>query len=118
MKEPYERALHPVYKALERPASYFGLPMQLFFIVCAVPFLLGCYVSILFWLVIPVVVFLLGLLSRKDPHIYTLLYLKLKTLGNIKANSFYGATAIFSQDYEPVPLFLLGRSSFKDHEAE
>ena len=94
--ESDERTVHPVYKGLERPASYFGLPMQLLFVVCAVPFLLGCYFSILFWLAIPTSVFLLSLLSRKDPHIFNLLYLKFKTRGSRRANSYYKSKAIFA----------------------
>ena len=105
--EDYRNKSHTVYKALERPALIFGLPMQLLFIVCAVPFLLGVYISILFWLSIPIPVYFLGLLSKKDPHIYNLLYLKFKTLGNRKANLFYGANTIFSQKYEPIKIFLL-----------
>lgn len=89
--------------------------MQLFYIVCAVPFLLGLYVSLLFWIVIPPLVFCLGLLSKKDAQIYNLFYLKFKTLGNIKANLYYGATAIFAQQYDSVDLFIL---KTKDHEAQ
>lgn len=103
----YNRKSHTVYKALERPALYFGLPIQLFYIVCAVPFLLGIYISLLCWISIPITVFLLGLLSKKDAQIYNLLYLKLKTLGNRKANLYYGATAIFAQEYESVEIFVL-----------
>lgn len=109
--EGYCSKSHLVYKALERPALYFGLPMQLFFVVCAVPFLLGMYISLLFWLSIPAMVFFLGLLSRRDPQIYNLLYLKYKTLGNRKANLYYGATAIFAQKYEPVEIFILVRQN-------
>lgn len=81
--------------------------MQLFYLVCAVPFLLGCYISVLFWILIPTLVFFLGLLSRKDARIYNLLSLRFKTRGYIKANSYYGANAIFAQSYEPVDLFTL-----------
>lgn len=116
--ESYERTLHQVYKGLERPASYFGLPMQLFFIVCAVPFLLGCYFSVLCWLAIPISVFLLSLLSRKDPHIYDLLYLKFKTRGTRSANAYYKANVIFAQSYEPVDLFTLNQVKINDYEAE
>ena len=105
--EIYSRKSHIVYKALERPALYFGLPIKLFYLVSAVPFLLGMYVSLLFWLSVPVMIFLLGLLSKKDAQIYNLLYLKFKTLGNRKANSYYGANAIFAQNYEPVAIFSL-----------
>lgn len=111
--ETYWRKSHTVYKALERPALYFGLPMQLFYVVCAVPFLLGVYFSLLIWLVIPIAVFLLGLLSRRDAQIYNLLYLKFKTLGNRKANLYYGANAIFAQKYEPVEIFTL-RGQFNE----
>ncbi len=113
--ETYQHQTHQVYKALERPALYFGLPMQLFYIVCAVPFLLGLYVSLLFWLIIPVAVFFLGLLSKKDAQIYNLLYLKFKTRGSLKANSYYGAKAIFAQRYESVEIFTL---NLKSHEPE
>lgn len=116
--EHYERTLHQIYKGLERPASYFGLPMQLFFVVCAVPFLLGCYISVLFWFAIPISVFLLGLLSRKDPHIYNLLYLKFKTRGTIRANTYYKANAIFAQKYESVDLFTLNQLKTNADEAE
>ena len=115
MEEPYNRKSHRVYKALERPSLYFGLPMQLFYLVCAVPFLLGCYISVLFWILMPTLVFFLGLLSRKDAHIYNLLYLKFKTRGHIKANSYYGANAIFAQSYEPVDIFTLRTQA---HEAQ
>ena len=107
--EAYNCRSHTVYKALERPALYFGLPMQLFYVVCAVPFLLGIYLSLLFWLLIPSSVLLLGLLSKKDAQIYNLLYLKLKTLGNRKASLYYGANAIFAQKYEAVEIFALRR---------
>ena len=113
--EAYNRKSHTVYKALERPALCFGLPMQLFYVVCAVPFLLGIYLSLLLWVSIPVTVFLLGLLSKKDAQVYNLLYLKFKTLGNRKANSYYGANAIFAQEYEPVEIFTLKK---QDDEAQ
>lgn len=116
--DPYERTLHQVYKGLKRPASYFGLPIQLFFVVCAVQFLLGCYISILFWLAIPISVFLLSLLSRKDPHIYNLLYLKFKTRGSRRANAYYKSNAIFAQSCEPVDLFTLKQHEIKDYETE
>jgi type IV secretion system protein VirB4 len=102
--EDYQSKSHIVYKALERPALCFGLPMQMLFVVTAVPFLLGMFFSLLIWILIPIIVFFLGLLSRKDPHIYNLLYLKLKTTGNRKANLYYGATAIFAQQYRPIEL--------------
>lgn len=105
--ETYQRHTYQVYKALERPALYFGLPLQLFYIICAVPFLLGLYISLLFWIIMPTAVFFLGLLSKKDAQIYNLLYLKFKTLGSIKANSYYGAKTIFAQKYEPVEIFTL-----------
>lgn len=105
--EEYRSKSHTVYKALERPALCFGLPMELLFVVCAVPFLLGMFISLLFWLAIPILVFFLGLLSKKDPHIYNLLYLKYKTLGNRKANLYYGANTIFSQKYEAIKMFIL-----------
>lgn len=116
--EHYERALHQIYKGLERSASYFGLPMQLFFVVCAVPFLLGCYISILFWLAIPISVFLLSLLSKKDPHIYSLLYLRFKTRGSLRANTYYKANAIFAQKYESVNLFTLNQLKTNAYETE
>lgn len=109
--EVYERKVHKVYKALERPALYFGLPMKLFYAVCAVPFLLGIYIFLLFWLLIPIIVFLLSLLSKKDAQIYNLLYLKFKTLGNKKANSYYNAKAIFAQKYEPIEIFILEKQN-------
>ena len=111
--ETYQRRSHQVYKALERPALYFGLPMQLFYIICAVPFLLGLYISILFWIIIPTAVFFVGLLSKKDGQIYNLLYLKFKTRGSIKANAYYGAKAIFAQRYEPVEIFTLISKSYE-----
>ena len=107
MESYNSRTSHTVYKALERPALYFGLPLQLFFLVCAVPFLLGIYFSLLIWLSIPLTVFFLSLLSKKDPQIYNILYLKFKTLGNRKANRYYGAKAIFAQKYEEVPMFAI-----------
>ncbi|MGI4852365.1 MAG: VirB3 family type IV secretion system protein [Janthinobacterium lividum] len=116
--EEYKPQSHQVYKGLERPASYFGLPIQLLFVVCAVPFLLGCYLSVLFWILIPILVFLLSLLSRKDPHIYNLLYLKFKTRGNRRANSYYKANALFAQRYEPIDIFSLSRKKPTDHETE
>jgi len=63
----------------------------------------------------PAFVFFLGLLSKKDAHIYNLLYLKFKTWGSLKANSYYGARAIFAQRYEPVEIFTLDS---KSHETE
>lgn len=116
--EEYNPQSHQVYKGLERPASYFGLPMQLFFVVCAVPFLLGCYFSVLFWLAIPASIFLLSLLSRKDPHIFNLFYLKFKTRGSRRANSYYKSKAIFAQNYEPIDIFSLSKKKPTDHEAE
>lgn len=111
--EAYQRRSCPVYKALERPALYFGLPLQLFYIICAVPFLLGLYISLLFWIIMPSAVFLLGLLSKKDAQVYNLLYLKFKTWGSIKANAYYGAKAIFAQRYEPVEIFTLISKSYE-----
>lgn len=67
--EGYRVKSHIVYKALERPALCFGLPMQLLFVVSAIPFLIGVFISLLIWLTIPIIVYLLGLLSKKDPHI-------------------------------------------------
>lgn len=116
--EAYVPKSHQVYKGLERPALYFGLPMQLFYIVSTVPFLLGCYISVLFWISIPITVFLLGLLSKKDAHIYNLLYLKFKTRGNRRANLYYKANAIFAQAYELVEIFTLNRKKPNDYEAE
>jgi len=103
--EKYKAKSHVVYKALERPALCFGLPMQLLFIVSSTLFLLGMFISLLFWISIPIIVFFLGLLSRKDPHIYNLLYLQFKTLGNRKAKLHYGANSIFAQKYRPIEMF-------------
>lgn len=95
----YKPAEHIVYKALIRPVLYVGLPMELLFIVLVIPFLLGSYFNILIWLLIPILIFPLSLLSKKDPFIFHLLHLKFKTRGNSEVNHFYGASVIFAQQY-------------------
>lgn len=116
--EPYEPTLHAVYKGLERPALYLGLPIPLLFCVGALFFLLGAFIYIWLWFAIPISIYLLSLLSKKDAHIFNLLYLKFKTRGNRRANLYYKARAIFAQSYESVPLFTLVHYKFNDHEAQ
>ena len=73
--EPYERALHPVYKGLERPALYLGLPIGLLFSVGAAFFLLGAFVSIWLWLLIPISIYFLSLLSKKKMRIFLIFFI-------------------------------------------
>ena len=79
MAEKYQMRQNVVYKALIRPVLYFGLPVGLLFVVTASPFVLGLYTTPKIWLVIPILVFFLGLLTKKDPFFFHLLYLKWKT---------------------------------------
>ena len=79
MADKYHMRQNIVYKALISPVLYFGLPLGLLFVVTAGPFVLGLYTTPKIWLVIPVLVFFLGLLTKKDPFFFHLLYLKWKT---------------------------------------
>lgn len=67
------------YKALRRPALYFGVPVGLFFVAVAFLFLMGLYTSKVFWLMIPIAVYALGIKTKKDEFYYNDLFLKFRT---------------------------------------
>ncbi|RMR11217.1 hypothetical protein ALP90_200130 [Pseudomonas amygdali pv. ulmi] len=103
------------YKALRRPALYFGVPVGLFFVVVAFLFLMGLYTTKVFWLMIPFAVYAMGVPTKKDEFHYTLLYLKFRsrlnkhTAGRLKmptmdslSGHFFKTPAILANQYDAV----------------
>ena len=91
-------------KALTRPAMIKGIPMVPFVLVSAPLFLLSVNVSWWFLPFLPLSWFVMKRLARKDPHIFSLLGLKLRLLGNATINRHYGATTFSAHHYENVDI--------------
>lgn len=91
-----------IYNALRRPAMLWGAPVILVVIVTFVLFLLGLYLSKVFWLLIAVALYALGLPTKKDEHYYGLLYIKLRTALNVSAARYYKAPSIHANQYAAV----------------
>lgn len=90
------------YKALRRPALYFGVPVILFFIVVAFLFLMGLYTTKFWWLLIPIAVYALGLPTKKDEYYYNLLYLKLRAGLDKVAARYFKSPSILANQYDAV----------------
>lgn len=91
-----------LYKALCRPAMLFGAPVTLVVVVAFFLFLLGVYLDKGVWLLIPLVVYGLGVPTRKDEHYYSLLYIKLRTALNIRSSRYFKSPSIQACHYDPV----------------
>lgn len=91
-----------LFKALTRPSVFMGVPVTPFFIVVGLMFLLGVYTTKLFWLLIPIAVYTLKLMAKKDDHIFHLWFLKLKMKGNAKAKAYYHANSLLVNRYDDV----------------
>ena len=91
-----------LYKALCRPAMLFGAPVTLVVVVAFFLFLLGVYLDKGVWLLIPLVVYGLGIPTRKDEHFYSLLYIKLRTALNIRSSRYFKSPSIQACQYDPV----------------
>ena len=90
------------YKALRRPALYFGVPVTLFFVVVAILFLMGLYTTKFWWLLIPIVVYAMGIPTKKDEYYYNLLYLKLRARLDKVAEGYYKTPSILANQYDAV----------------
>ncbi len=55
-----------VYKALTRPAMIFGVPITPFFIACAIICLTSLYTNLIFLSLLPVVIFIMKEITKKD----------------------------------------------------
>lgn len=91
-----------LFKAMTRPAMFLGVPIVPLILAVGICFILGVYFTKLFWLAIPVAVFILRMIAKRDDHIFTLYFLKLKLLGKSVPNRFFNARAFLSSPYEPV----------------
>lgn len=91
-----------LFKAMTRPAMFLGVPIVPLILAVGICFILGVYFTKLFWLAIPVAVFILRMIAKQDEHIFTLYFLKLKLLGKSVTNRFFNARAFLSSPYEPV----------------
>jgi type IV secretion system protein VirB4 len=91
-------------KALTRPAMLRGIPIVPLFFVSGAIVLLAIYLSLLLLLFLPVAWFTMKRLARKDAHIFSLLYLRMKMRGNKACNTHYGATAFLASDYDAVDI--------------
>lgn len=98
MKSRYTLTQHKVYKALIRPVLYFGVPIELLVVLSSVLVWLGMLTTRLTWIMIPIVIFCLGLLTKKDPFFFHILYLKWKTR-QYKTNKAIGCIALFARRY-------------------
>lgn len=100
MEEKYQLEEHTVYKALMRPVLYLGLPMELLFVVISVPLVIGLQIKKpIILLLIPALVFLLGLFTKKDPFTFHLLILKWKMAKKYKRYRIFGTQAVFARKY-------------------
>lgn len=90
------------YKALRRPALYFGVPVTLFFVVVAFLFLMGLYTTKFFWLLVPIAVYAMGIPTKKDEYHYNLLYLKLRARLDKVAERFFKTPSILANQYDAV----------------
>ncbi|MDT3268703.1 VirB3 family type IV secretion system protein [Pseudomonas amygdali pv. morsprunorum] len=109
------------YKALRRPALYFGVPVGLFFVVVAFLFLMGLYTTKAFWLLIPIAVYAMSRPTKKDEYHYNLLYLKIRTRLNKVAERYFKTPSILASHYDAVDIQALDsqmklndRTAFED----
>ena len=90
------------YKALRRPALYYGVPVTLFFVVVAFLFLMGLYTTKTFWLLIPIAVYAMGIPTKKDEYYYNVLYLKIRAGLDKIAERYLKAPSILATQYDAV----------------
>ena len=89
-----------VYKALTRPAMIFGVPITPFFIACAIICLTSLYTNLIFLSFLPVVIFIMKEITKKDDFIFRLLFLKISFFTNPSSKKFSsGKKAYITNQY-------------------
>lgn len=97
-----------MYKALRRPVALWGVPMVPLVMSFTVLIVAAMWISGFLFLLLPLNFLLLKALAKKDPHIFSLMAVRLRTRGNGVANRFYGATVYkaIKQDSVDISEFL------------
>ena len=89
-----------VYKALTRPAMIFGVPITPFFIACAIICLTSLYTNLIFLSFLPVVIFIMKEITKKDDFIFKLIFLKISFFTNPSSKKFSsGKKAYITNQY-------------------
>lgn len=91
-------------KALTRPPMIRGVPMVPLVMVTMAVILLAMYTSKYALLALPPLWVLMNFTARRDAHIFSLLFLKLKTRGNNACNQYHGATSFLASDYDAIDI--------------
>ncbi|KGT87015.1 ATPase [Erwinia typographi] len=91
-------------KALTRPAMLLGIPMVPLVMVTGANILLALYIHKLLLLCLPFCWCWMNRKAKKDAHIFSLMFLNLKTRGNRVCDKHYGARAFLANDYDAVDI--------------
>lgn len=87
------------FKALSRPAMFFGVPITPLFFVLSVIFLLAVYTNMLFMLLVFPAVLIMRFMTKKDDMIFRLMFFKMKFFTSPAQKKFYKAKTYVTSSY-------------------
>jgi|GEM_PF-4047790 len=91
--------VNPVFKGLTRPSMLFGIPMIPFILVFGSFFMVAIITQFLLLLLFLIpIFFVMRFLTKRDEHIFHLLFLKLRMGGAAGTNKFFGFKTFVAGD--------------------
>lgn len=95
----------PVFKALTRPALFWGIPIVPFLSVCLIFILLSIWIGVFYTkgisllLLLPVILFYMRHLCKTDGYMFRLIYLNFMCRTPAASKKFFKCNAYFAEDY-------------------
>ena len=104
-----------LFRGCTRPPMFLGVPYVPFFIGAGGSLLLSMYINLWFLLLIPVVIFVMRQMARKDEMVFRLLGLRLQVRTHVFTPNPYRDRPTPARGIPPVPRAT--RSQFRSREA-
>lgn len=100
--------VEPVYLALSRPPTWFGVPLEAALLITMAGVLVLLFANILYGVLVVLVGFAVArLVVRHEPNAFRLLFLALRTKWSNRDRAWWGGSS-----YSPLPVAPLKRKGF------